>query len=75
MIGKIKFYDESRCYGFVHDEAGERDVYLPQSSLSQAGIVGLKKGDVIEFDVLTSENTGRTKAVSIRLIERSRMAA
>lgn len=74
MIGKIKFYDESRCYGFVYDEAGQRDVYLPQSSLSQAGILGLKKGDVIEFDVLTSENTGR-KAVSIRLIERSRMAA
>ncbi|GGL34128.1 cold-shock protein [Phycicoccus endophyticus] len=64
--GKVKFFDAEKGFGFVSDEAGEGDVFVPASALP-AGVTGLKSGQRIEFDV--AEGRRGAQALSVRLLD------
>ena len=62
MKGKVKFFNETKGFGFIAGEDG-KDYFVHQSALG-AGVT-LRENDAVEFD---SEQGDRgLKAVNVRL--------
>lgn len=49
MQGKVKFFNESKGFGFIVPDGGGQDIFVHASAL-KAG-VQLRENDLVEFDV------------------------
>lgn len=65
MKGKIKFYDETKGYGFIERDDGEADCFVHQSGLEDPNM-RLVEGEAVEFDVEQGERG--PKAVKVRKV-------
>ena len=65
-IGKIKWFNPSKGYGFIENDAGGKDVFLHISALEEAGIDTLKEGEEISFDI--GENKGKENAINVKKV-------
>ncbi len=50
MTGKVKWFDESKGYGFIEAEGG-KDVFVHHSAITGPGLKSLIEGEKVEFDV------------------------
>ena len=64
--GKIKWFNPSKGYGFIENDAGGKDVFLHISALEEAGIDTLKEGEEISFDI--GENKGKENAINVKKV-------
>ena len=64
--GKIKWFNPTKGYGFIENDAGGKDVFLHVSALEQAGIDTLTEGESVSFEI--GENRGKENAVNITKI-------
>ncbi|MBI5048951.1 MAG: cold-shock protein [Deltaproteobacteria bacterium] len=48
--GKVKWFNESKGYGFIEQESGE-DVFVHFSAIQGDGFKTLKEGQNVQFDV------------------------
>ena len=67
MIGTVKWFNETKGYGFIAPEDGSKDSFLHVSALEKAGLSYVSEGQKLEFDV--EENRGKTSACNIRTVE------
>ena len=65
-IGKVRYYDAEKGFGFLSKDDGGEDVYVRASALP-AGVTSLKRGQKVEFGVI--EGKKGEQALSIRLLE------
>ena len=61
--GKIKWFNPTKGYGFIENDAGGKDVFLHVSALEQAGIDTLEEGEAVSFEI--GDNRGRENAINI----------
>jgi len=64
--GKIKWFNPTKGYGFIENDAGGKDVFLHVSALEQAGINTLEEGEAVSFEI--GENRGKENAINITKI-------
>ena len=64
--GKIKWFNPTKGYGFIENDAGGKDVFLHVSALEQAGIDTLEEGESVAFEI--GDNRGRENAINITKI-------
>ena len=64
--GKIKWFNPTKGYGFIENDAGGNDIFLHVSALEQAGIDTLEEGQAISFEI--GDNRGRENAINITKI-------
>lgn len=64
MKGKVKWFNESKGYGFIEKEDGSGDVFVHFSSIQSEGFKTLHEGEVVEFDIIDSDKG--PKATNIR---------
>ena len=64
--GKIKWFNPTKGYGFIENDAGGKDVFLHVSALEEAGIDTLEEGDAVSFEI--GENRGKENAINITKI-------
>ena len=64
--GKIKWFNPTKGYGFIENDAGGKDVFLHVSALEQAGIDSLEEGEAVSFEI--GENRGKENAINITKI-------
>lgn len=50
MIGKVKWFNDTKGFGFIETQAGS-DVFVHQSAIQSAGFRSLSEGQQVEFDV------------------------
>ena len=62
--GKIKWFNPTKGYGFIENDAGGKDVFLHISALEEAGIDTLQEGEAVSFEI--GENRGKENATSIK---------
>ena len=55
MKGKVKWFNDSKGYGFITNDDGSGDVFVHYSSISGDGFKSLAEGDAVEFEVEDSD--------------------
>ena len=66
-IGTVKFFDSSKGYGFIADDAGGKDAFVHISAVERAGIPTLNEGDRLEFEIEV-DRRGKFAAVNLTSI-------
>lgn len=59
-IGTVKFFSETRGYGFIQPEDGTKDVFVHKSAVLSAGMSSLNEGQRVKYDIVTER--GKTAA-------------
>ncbi|MFC1555808.1 cold-shock protein [candidate division KSB1 bacterium] len=50
--GVVKWFNESKGFGFLTQENGEPDVFVHYSTITGEGFKTLREGDEVEFDIV-----------------------
>ncbi|MFC1553920.1 cold-shock protein [candidate division KSB1 bacterium] len=62
--GTVKWFNDSKGYGFVSQEDGT-EIFVHYSAISQEGFKSLNEGDKVEFEVVTTEKGLQASDVKI----------
>jgi CspA family cold shock protein len=52
-VGRIKWFNDEKGYGFIEMEDGSKDVYFHRSAVEGGDALKLRDGDRVSFDVVT----------------------
>ncbi|MBD2745074.1 MULTISPECIES: cold-shock protein [Microvirga] len=64
--GTVKWYNETKGYGFIQPDNGGKDVFVHATALERAGMRGLQEGQKISYELQTDQRTGRASAVNLQ---------
>ena len=64
-IGKVKFFNAQKGYGFIAPEDGGKDAFVHISAVEKAGMSGLNQDDRVSYELETDQR-GRTSAVNLQ---------
>ncbi len=65
-VGKVRYYDAEKGFGFLSKDDGGEDVYVRASALPD-GVTTLKRGQKVEFGVVDGKRG--EQALSVRLLD------
>ena len=60
--GTVKWFNETKGYGFIQPDNGGKDVFVHVSNLQEAG-TSLAEGQVVEFDLGPGRKSEEAKNV------------
>jgi CspA family cold shock protein len=64
--GTVKWYNDTKGYGFIQPDSGGKDVFVHASALERAGMRGLAEGQKISYEVEADRRTGKESATNIQ---------
>jgi CspA family cold shock protein len=53
--GKVKWFNESKGYGFIEPEGGGRDVFVHYSAIQGEGYKTLSEGQPVEYEIILGD--------------------
>ena len=62
-IGKVKWFDKKKGYGFIQDIETNRDIFLHVTELENSKLRILKENQKLKFEILEENN--KLKAIKI----------
>ena len=65
-VGKVRYYDAEKGFGFLSKDEGGDDVYVRASALPE-GVTSLNRGQKVEFGVVDGKKG--EQALSVRLLD------
>ena len=66
-IGKVKFYNENKGFGFLIPADGGKDVFIHANELKQSGMTSLFEGQKVTHAL--SERNDKVIVINIRRVE------
>jgi len=66
LRGTVKWFNDSKGFGFIEQEAGGEDVFVHHEAIQSDGYRSLQEGQKVEFEV-TKEAKG-LRAANVRLV-------
>ena len=73
-IGTVKFFNESKGYGFIQPDGGGNDAFVHMTAVERAGMRTLRENQRVSYD-LEQDNRGKMSAVNLQAAEESTRAA
>ncbi len=64
--GKVKWFNETKGYGFIAPDTGGNDVFVHISAVERAGLRSLKENQAVSFEVTTDRKSGKLSADQLR---------
>ena len=64
--GTVKWYNETKGYGFIQPDSGGKDVFVHASALERAGMRGLAEGQKVSYEVEADRRTGKESATNLQ---------
>jgi CspA family cold shock protein len=61
----VKWFNQTKGYGFIAPESGGKDVFVHISAVQKAGFDSLTEGAKVTFDVVP--NRGKESAENLRI--------
>ena len=68
--GTVKFFNESKGYGFIAPDGGGNDAFVHISAVERAGMRSLGENQRVSYD-LEQDNRGKMSAVNLKNAEES----
>ncbi|HEV2867609.1 MAG TPA: cold-shock protein [Allosphingosinicella sp.] len=65
-VGKVKFFNANKGYGFIEPEGGGKDAFVHISAVEKAGLNSLVQDQRVSYELQTDQR-GKTSAVGIQL--------
>ena len=65
ITGTVKFFNETKGFGFIAPEGGGADAFVHISAVERAGLRTLSQNQRISYE-LETDNRGRTSAVNLQ---------
>ena len=62
--GKVKWFNETKGYGFIEPDGGGRDVFVHYSAIQGEGYKTLSEGQPVEFEVTQGDKGPQAANVS-----------
>ena len=53
--GTVKWFNDTKGFGFIEQEGGGEDVFVHHSSIEMDGYRSLKEGQVVEFELAQAD--------------------
>jgi CspA family cold shock protein len=66
--GKVKWFNETKGYGFIAPDDGSKDVFVHISALERAGLRSLKENQAVSFELVTDRRSGKQSADQLRAL-------
>ena len=63
--GKVKWFNESKGFGFITRDDGQKDCFVHYSAIQGNGFKTLKEGDAVEFDVVQGQKGPAANKVTV----------
>ncbi len=64
--GTVKWYNETKGYGFIQPDDGGKDVFVHISAVERAGMRNLIEGQRVAYEVLTDKRSGKDAAGNLQ---------
>jgi CspA family cold shock protein len=66
--GTVKWYNETKGYGFIQPDSGGKDVFVHATALERAGLRGLAEGQKVSYEVESDRRTGKESAGNLKAV-------
>lgn len=67
-IGKVKFFNAQKGYGFIQPEDGGQDAFVHITAVEKAGMRTLNQDQKVSYD-LQPDQRGKTSAVNLQPVD------
>ncbi len=64
--GTVKWFNQTKGYGFIEPEDGSKDAFVHISALERAGISTLTEGQKVRYELQTGKN-GKASAENLSI--------
>ncbi|KAA0122369.1 cold-shock protein [Methylobacterium sp. P1-11] len=65
-IGTVKWFNDTKGFGFIQPDDGGKDVFVHISAVERAGMQGLNEGQKVSYEMETDRRTGKQSAGSLQ---------
>lgn len=67
-MGTVKWFNDTKGYGFIQPDGGGADVFVHVSAVEQAGLRGLVEGQKLNFEIQADSRTGKASAAMLKVV-------
>lgn len=67
-VGTVKFFNETKGYGFIQPDDGAKDVFVHISAVERSGLRTLTEGQKVSFEVETDRRSGKAAAAKLAAV-------
>ena len=64
--GTVKWFNETKGYGFIQPDDGGKDVFVHVSAVERAGMRNLIEGQRVTYEILTDKRSGKDAAGNLQ---------
>jgi CspA family cold shock protein len=66
ITGTVKFFNDSKGYGFIQPDDGSTDAFVHVSAVEQSGMRTLQKEQRVTYE-LQPDRTGKMSAINLKV--------